>query len=139
MTCESPELAERAFYRAFEMGDVEGMMALWSPVGAVLCIHPMGPALTNLDAIRASWIEIFAAPHGAKISTELLSEQRANQVVVRAVVETFSIVGRSESFAPIFATNTFWQGDTGWYIASHHASPGKTLEVQETIGEVTRH
>ena len=141
---DSPELAERAFYEAFETGDVESMMALWLPAGNILCIHPMGPALDNLDIIRTSWTEIFASPIDHKITTELLSETRTSQVVVRAVAEYFSIPGRDERFSPVFATNTFWRGDSGWFITTHHASPGRVEEPlvhEETTDEAepTRH
>ena len=131
--------AERAFYRAFEQGDVEDMMALWSPVGSVLCVHPMGPALTDLDMIRASWLEIFASPISHRIDTTLLMENRANDVVVRVVMENFTIPNREETFPPVFATNTFWRGDSGWYIASHHASPGKIDERSDSNQPATKH
>lgn len=130
---------EKAFYHAFEQADVEDMMALWSPVGAVLCIHPMGPALTNLDIIRTSWLEIFAAPAVHRIDVRLLSETRADDLIVRAVMENFSVPGRDEIFPPVFATNTFWRGDSGWYIASHHASPGQPDERTASGPAATRH
>lgn len=116
------------------------MMALWKPVGDILCIHPMGPILTDLDTIRESWMEIFAAPIERQITTTLLAETRTPQCVVRAVIEHFSIPGRPETFAPVFATNTFWRGDRGWYIAAHHASPGQVQENEPDQGEGhTRH
>lgn len=140
MSYESAELAEQAFYEAFGQGETDSMMALWKPVGDVLCIHPMGPILTSLDTIRESWLEIFAVPIERKITIELLAETRTPQCVVRVVIEHFSIPGRSETFAPVFATNTFWRGDGGWYVAAHHASPGHVQEPATPIDDgPTRH
>ncbi len=140
MSYETAESAEQAFYRAFGKRETDAMMALWKPVGDVLCIHPMGPVLSDLDTIRESWTEIFAAPIERKITTTLLAETRTSQCVVRAVIEHFSIPGRPETFAPVFATNTFWRGDGGWYIAAHHASPGQFEEPAATQdGGQTRH
>ena len=140
MPRETAESAEQAFYDAFGRGETDAMMALWKPVGDVLCIHPMGPILTDLDTIRKSWLEIFATPIERKITAELLAETRTSQCVVRAVIEYFSIPGRPETFAPVFATNTFWRGDGGWYIAAHHASPGQIQEPELAVEEgQTRH
>ena len=147
LAIDSPELAETAFNDAFRTGDVESMMSLWLPAGDVLCVHPMGPALDDLDIIRTSWVEIFAAPVERIITTQLLSETRATGLVVRSVIEYFSMPSRNEAFAPVFATNTFCRGDSGWFIATHHASPGQVdgppaEKIHEEIaGEVepTRH
>lgn len=139
MPLDSPALAEKAFYLAFEQGDVEGMMTVWAPAGDVICIHPMGPALTNLDLIRTSWLEIFAAPFERKIVPEVICETAGNQVVTRSVLEHFSIPARDESFAPVFATNTFRQGDSGWFITGHHASPGRVAEIIDATSMPTQH
>ncbi|MGR8946850.1 MAG: YybH family protein [Gammaproteobacteria bacterium] len=139
MTFASPLEVEQAFYNAFEQADVEDMMTLWSPVGDVVCVHPMGPALTNLDMIRTSWLEIFAAPVMHEIEVELLSETRVNDLVVRTVMENFSVPGRNEIFPPVFATNVFWRGESGWYIAGHHASPGQLNERTVADPAATKH
>ena len=140
MAYESPELAEQAFYKAFEEADVDSMMSVWSPIGSVLCIHPMGPALTALDVIRASWLEIFAAPVNHRIDIELLSDRRAATVCVRTVIERFSIPGQREQFAPIIARNVFWRGDRGWYLVTHHGGPARNQTASdEPSSEQTRH
>lgn len=140
MAYESPELAEEAFYRAFEEADVDVMMSIWAPIGRVLCIHPMGPALTSRDVIRTSWLEIFAAPANHQIEIELLSEHRADGVCVRTVIESFSVAGQGDHFAPIIATNIFWRGDGGWYLVTHHAGPARNQPLSsESPSTETRH
>ena len=140
MTFESPELAEQAFYQAFQDADVQAMMAIWSPVGKVLCVHPMGPPLTTLEVIRASWLEIFAGDLNQRIDTQVVMEKRAETLCTRTVIENFSIPGRNEQFAPIIATNIFWRGDGSWYLISHHASPARAQASSGTTAQgQTRH
>ena len=115
------------------------MMALWAPHENVICIHPMGPALTDRAAIRASWMEIFAAPANHRINIELLSETVGDDVASRTVVETFSIADREERFAPILATNVFSRNKAGWLLVAHHASPGRNQSGAAQPVNQTRH
>lgn len=140
MSFESAAACEQAFYRAFQDADVTSMMAVWAPIGEVLCVHPMGHALVTREQIRASWLEIFAAPVEQRINFELVSEKRGETLCIRTVVENFSIPGSGEQFAPILATNIYWRGDGGWYLITHHASPARNQPAPaEPDPEQTRH
>ena len=138
MSFESPAACEQAFYRAFEDSDVISMMAVWAPIGEVLCVHPMGAALVTRELIRASWLEIFAAPLEQRIHIEPVSEKRGETLYIRTVVENFSIPGSTDQFAPILATNIYWRGDGGWYLMTHHASPARA-QPAPAESEQTRH
>ena len=55
---QTPDEAEAAFYKAFEQGDLEAMMAVWMD-GEIVCIHPMGTLLTGTQAVRTGWQQLF--------------------------------------------------------------------------------
>ena len=55
----SAQEAEAAFYAAFQMSDLEGMMLIWDDHEAV-CIHPFGERIEGKSAISQSWQAIFA-------------------------------------------------------------------------------
>src|SRR5439155_16174543 len=54
------EECEAAFYDAFERGDIKAMMAVWAESDDISCIHPSGARITGFDAVRESWVQIFA-------------------------------------------------------------------------------
>lgn len=54
--------ANEAFYLAFSHRDFGAMERLWAKASPVLCIHPGWPALTDRDAIIASWRSILQNP-----------------------------------------------------------------------------
>ncbi len=57
----TPDEAESAFYDAFERANVSAMMAVWAESDDVVCVHPQGPRLVGFEAVRESWMQIFAS------------------------------------------------------------------------------
>ena len=49
------------FYDALQHGDIERLMAVWSDDDEVAIVHPGGPRVVGLGAIRASFEAIFAS------------------------------------------------------------------------------
>ena len=136
-----PLAVEDAFYKAFESGDVPGLMALWLPSGPVLCIHPMGPPLTDIESIDASWQQICRAPFDGSIVVDRLQQTSDGDTAVHHVIERFTLPERGVKDAAVYATNTFRRWQNRWYLAAHHASPGVEHETP-TSGEPpspTRH
>ena len=112
--------AEEAFYRAFQRGDIEMMMSVWSDDGDVVCIHPGGPRLDGSDAIRESWQQIFVHERGIRF--EVTSKRCVeNDVAIHHVVELISMHGEPQS--EIIATNIYRKTKKGWRMTLHHASP----------------
>ncbi len=62
----TPQEVEEAFYDAFERGDIESMMSVWSDDESVVCIHPVGPRLHGFEQIKESWQQIFRSQKGFK-------------------------------------------------------------------------
>lgn len=108
---------------AFERGDLPAMMAVWAESDSVVCIHPRGPRLVGFDAVRESWMQIFAGG-GTRLriaSTEVRRFEGPN-VSVRALVEVISAPGQAGA-QPVCATNVYELTPDGWRMVLHHATP----------------
>ena len=115
------EAAEHAFYAAMAAGDLERMMTLWADDDAAVCNHPGGPRLIGLQAIRASFREIFAGG-GVQIATAELQAFRTADVAVHSLIERIAVDGRSGSeVVEVIVTNVFVRTGGDWRILVHHA------------------
>lgn len=117
------ELAEIAFYQAFEDANVETMMAVWSGVEEISCIHPTGPVLAGVDVIRESWKQIFAGGSGVTIQVNVLREYASATQVVHLVEEHLTVTGNTAQQGHVFATNVYQLEEGGWRMVSHHGAP----------------
>lgn len=128
---DTAEAAEAAFYRAFEQGDLDGMMAVWAPSADIQCIHPLGGLLTGGGAIRASWSEIFRSQLPRRFEIERLNVVRSADLVVHIVTETIILPLQRQRFAPLLATNAYRRIESSWHLVLHHASPVGAVETVE--------
>ena len=123
---------EAAFYEALQKGDIELLMACWADEDDVVCVHPGGPRLVGVGAIRAGFEAMFA--HGtirARIDRVRKVESLASAVHnVLEHVEVLLPDGPREAF--VIATNVYHKTAQGWRMVAHHASPGTSKEVQES-------
>jgi uncharacterized protein (TIGR02246 family) len=127
----TPDDAESAFYEAFERADLAAMMVVWAEGDDVVCVHPAGPRLAGFEAVRESWMQIFAG--NVKLSVRVTESRRLDgpSVAVRSVVESITAPGTEASPQTVNATNVYVLTDAGWRIAMHHASPPEQLAAPE--------
>lgn len=118
----SPELAELAFYRAFEARDADAMATIWDEADDILCVHPMSGPLNGREAVLTSWREIFSSDAVMRVSLELVQIYALESLVVHIVIEHLEVLG-GKRVAPMLATNIYRQSAQGWRMLSHHASP----------------
>lgn len=135
----TPDDAEAAFYDAFERGDLAAMMVVWAEGEDVVCVHPSGPRLSGFEAVRDSWMQIFAG--GVKLSVRVGDARRWDgpSVAVRSVVESITAPGTESSPQLVNATNVYVLTDAGWRIAMHHASPPEQSSPPEADEEELPH
>ena len=119
----SPDQAEAAFYAAFERGDVEAMMAVWSDENDVVCIHPHGPRLTGQREIRDSWLQIMTNSPPMRFRIHELNIIRNDDLSIHFVNENIHVGDADEPNFTILATNIYRRTADGWRIILHHASP----------------
>jgi ketosteroid isomerase-like protein len=128
---------ELAFYDAFERGDLKLMMAVWADEPDTVCVHPQGPRLAGLTAIRDSFAEIFS--HGpaaaARIQVSELRKHQGQTLAIHSVYETFVMPAKdgepTRESQPVLATNVYLLTPNGWRMIVHHAS----LSPQGTVAE----
>ena len=118
----TPDDAETAFYEAFERADLPAMMAVWAETDDIVCIHPSGPRLMGFEAVRESWVQIFANGSQVRVRTTDVRKYDAQSVAVRSVVEVLSAPGGQGTPQSVLATNVYELTDGGWRLVIHHAT-----------------
>jgi ketosteroid isomerase-like protein len=122
---------EAAFYEALQNADLEKLMACWADEDEVVCVHPGGPRLIGIGAIRVAFDAMFANgsirawPEGVR-KIESLASSVHN---VRERIEVLTEEGPREAY--VIATNVYHKTAQGWRMVAHHASPGSEREALE--------
>lgn len=122
---------EIAFYRAFEAADLSAMMSVWAEEDDIMCVHPGGPRLSGIEAIRESWRRIFAAGPRLRIRVTQPLVTSTLQTAIHTLHETVSAQGETRNPMPMIATNIYLRTQRGWRLQLHHASaaPGHPQAV----------
>ena len=126
----TPDDAETAFYEAFERGDLAGMMTVWAEDDDIVCIHPQGPRLTGFDAVRESWVQIFAGGATLRVRTTEARKFAGQALAVHSVIELVAPPGAESTPTPVFATNIYELTEGGWRMVVHHATPAPEGEAR---------
>lgn len=123
---------EAAFYEALQTADLEKLMACWADDDELFCVHPSGPRLIGMAAIRAAFEAMFATgsirawPEGVR-KIESLASSVHN---VRERIEVLTNEG--PRLAYVIATNVYHKTAQGWRMVAHHASAGAEQEALES-------
>lgn len=114
---------EAAFYDAFNRGDLDALMAVWSDADDICCTQPGGARLIGLAAIRESWKQLFEDGLRLRLRIHHGIAHTSPMLVVRSVLQHIVIEGEDGMPPPIIATNVYARGAFGWRLVMHHASP----------------
>jgi ketosteroid isomerase-like protein len=126
-----------AFYGAIESSDVEGIMRTWADDDSIVCIHPLGPALTGRAAIRDSWQTICRPGQTLSFNVVDIHYEESAGLAFHVVREEITMVGSSKKYAAMIATNVYRHTEQGWRMVLHQASPGPAPE--STSDDVVLH
>ena len=118
----SPEDASRAFYEAFEQGDIAGMMAVWADDDEIFCIHPGGPRSVGQAAVRRAWEEMFSGPARLKFQLEQQLFFVGTSLAVQSVFEYLQVNNEPKLRGPAITTNIYTRSTGGWRVLAHHAA-----------------
>ncbi len=129
----TPDEVEAAFYEGLQTGNVERLMATWADEDDIVCIHPGGPRLRGVGAIRAAFESMFA--DGGSINASIAHVHRVDSLAsavhhVLEKVEVMTPQGLATGY--VLATNVYHKTAQGWRLVVHHASPGNQ-EAQEIL------
>lgn len=137
----TPADCEAAYYDAFDRADLNAMMAVWADESFVVCIHPNGPRLSGLTAIRQSFTDIFSAGSTAKFEVGELRKQQGLTLAIHSVYETFRLLPQAEAdmvVPTVLATNVYLLTPHGWRMIMHHASlaPEGTKAEEQGVARI---
>jgi ketosteroid isomerase-like protein len=130
----SPVECEQAFYDALESGDVDAVHDLWLDDEDVCCIHPGGPRLVGVHAVRASWASILS--NGAlNIRATARKTLETPTLAIHNVVEEIVVTqGRRQQVIHVLATNAYVKTPAGWKMILHHASQAAEGQAEDVEG-----
>lgn len=134
----SPEQAESAFYAAFQSGDLDAMMQVWSEESDIACVHPHGQRLIGVQPIRKSWEQILSSDTGIRI--EVVARQAFHDEALAAhLVNEHLTLGDQSAHGLVLATNIYRKGNDGWHMILHHASPNPSTQAKTHRREEVLH
>ena len=129
----TPDDVEAQFYEALREADIGRLMAVWSDDDDIVCVHPGGPRVVGVAAIRASFEAIFERG-GIPVQPDQVRRTRTLEAAVHNVVETVAIASaEGTQQAYVVATNVYLKTALGWRLVVHHASPGSALPPHENV------
>lgn len=130
----SADEIEQQFYEALQHGDIERLMATWADDDEISCVHPGGPRLVGMNAIRASFEAMFA--RGPIVAAaESVRRVQSHASAVHSVVERVRVSSaEGEQVGWLVATNVYLKTPQGWRMVAHHASHAGTVAMPD-IGE----
>jgi ketosteroid isomerase-like protein len=138
-TFATAEAAEEAFYDALQKGDLGGMMSLWADDDDAVCIHPNGPRLVGLPAIRSAWSQILNGG-GMDIRATGVHVFQGAMVAIHNVIEKMIVKrGGRVSVVECAATNVYLKGADGWRMVLHQAGGINGDERPVAAGNDTLH
>lgn len=119
----SAQDTETSFYEALQAGDIDRVMACWADDDEVVCIHPGGPRLIGLGAIRAAFEQLLNQG-SLRIDAEAAHSVAGPDSAVHSVRERIEVLtpqGPMSAF--VLATNVYQRTAQGWRLVCHHGSP----------------
>ena len=126
--------AEAAFYQALAQGDIDALMAVWSEDEEVVCVHPGGPRIVGLAAVRDTWRQILSGGSTLKIDVSQAVVSASAMMAMHCVFERVAGEGSLQSGPTLAATNVYVRGPNGWRMVLHHASP---IPEQADFGDLS--
>ncbi|MDN3919413.1 YybH family protein [Roseateles violae] len=131
----SPEDTEQQFYEALQHADMQRLIEVWADEEDICCVHPGGPRLIGLAAIRASFETLFA--QGAlNVHPERVRKLRSGDSAIHQVLERVQVGGADgRQQAWVVVTNVYLKTAQGWRLVVHHASPGSAQDLPDVADE----
>jgi ketosteroid isomerase-like protein len=122
---------EAAFYEALQNADLEKLMACWADEDELVCVHPSGPRLVGVAAIRNAFDAMFSkgSIRAWPESVHRIESLASSVHNLRERIEVLTDEGPRLVY--VIATNVYHKTPQGWRMVAHHASPASDQEAQE--------
>ena len=126
-----PDDIEQQFYDAMRHGDVVRLMAVWMDDDDIVCVHPGGPRVVGIAAVRANFAALLAEG-GVDARAEHVRRVQTHASAVHSVLERVQVhTADGPQSVCVIATNVYLKTAQGWRMVAHHASPATAHDVQE--------
>jgi len=122
---------EAAFYEALQSGDIDKLMACWADEDDIVCVHPGGPRVVGVTAIRATFESMFTNGSVRAWPERLRKVETIGSAVHHLIERVEVLTPQGPRQAWVIATNVYHKTAQGWRLVAHHASPGTTSDIQE--------
>jgi ketosteroid isomerase-like protein len=109
----------RAFYEAFEAGDLDAMSSLWEHSDRIVCTHPGWSTLRGWAAVSGSWYALFRNGQGMQF---IVTNERSAVVGNVAWVSCEENILGGGSSGTVAALNVFARTGHRWEMVAHHGS-----------------
>jgi len=113
--------ANRAFYAAFEAGDMDAMSDVWEHSDRVSCVHPGWQRLQGWAAVAASWFALFQ--NGQHLQFIITNEHVSIEGDTAWVTCDENLLSDQQVGGTVAALNLFALVDGAWKLVVHHGSP----------------
>ncbi|MGQ3052893.1 MAG: YybH family protein [Roseateles sp.] len=133
----SPDDTEAQFYEALQHADLDHLMALWADDEEIACVHPGGPRIVGMTAIRAAFEAVFQRGN-VNVHPERVRRLHSGDCAIHHVLERVQLHTKDQAPAPtswVIATNVYLKTALGWRLVLHHASPGNAGDIQELVAD----
>jgi len=131
----SPDDMEAAFYDALQTGDLEKLMHCWADEDDIVCVHPGGPRIVGVAAIRGAFEVLFSNGGTLQVKPEHVRRIHSMASAVHNVIEKVEVLtAQGPVHASVLATNVYHKTPQGWRLVLHHASPG-TADVAQEVNQ----
>jgi len=114
---------EDAYYDAIDEDDLDGMMSVWADTKDIACLLPMQPIHHGREEIQALWKTMLDTEMKVDIVVNHLQWIELGDTAIHLLEEVVTLVGSEQSQPPIYATNVYHRGDSGWHLLLHLNSP----------------
>jgi ketosteroid isomerase-like protein len=114
--------AEDAFYDALEERSAERMAFVWSDLPDIACLLPMQPLLHG-DEVRDIWAPMFAQGDAIDLQVRHIRWVELGDLAIHYVQEWIAPPPGHRAPTPVYATNVFRRGASGWNLLLHQNSP----------------
>jgi ketosteroid isomerase-like protein len=111
--------ANRAFYAAYERGDLDAMSDLWEHSPRASCVHPGCTVLRGWAAVGASWMALFQGRHRQQF---LVTEEHVEVVGDAAWVTADENILLPDGAVAVSALNLFVRDGAAWKMVGHHGT-----------------
>jgi ketosteroid isomerase-like protein len=128
------DLANQAFYGAFEDRDLEAMSQLWEHSDRVTCTHPGWATLRGWGQVAASFFALFQNDQHLQFILTNSAASSVGDVAWVSVDE--NILSDAQPATTVAALNIFSRTPGGpWRLVAHHASPVTADAEFDTDGD----